>query len=414
MTKDFDHIVIGAGISGLGAAHFAARRGLRTLVLESAPRVGGCINTQRFPSLHGFWTEAGSHTCFNSYGNLLDIMDDLGLTAQAQAKTKVGYRLWQGGQRRPVMSALHIAEAAVSLPRLFTTRKQGARVADYYGRVLGRRNYRALLRHAFQAVICQPADDYPAEALFRRKPRRKDVIKAFTFAEGLSAIPAAIAGQDRLQVRTGQTITAVVPDQGGFRVVAEGGGEVSCDYLTLAVPPDAAARLLPDGFETARAALKAIGMAEIETLTLAFHTTDLDLPALAGLIAVDEQFYSAVSRDFLPDPNHRGFAFHFRPGVLCRDDQVAVACRALGIDPGRIAGQAQVHNRLPALRAGHAAVVGQLDGALAGSRLGLTGNWFLGVSIEDALTRSRSETDRLFGAETRRSKRNGRSTTEHS
>ena len=49
MSTDFDHIVIGAGISGLGAAHFSARRGLSTLVLEAGDRVGGCINSQTFP-----------------------------------------------------------------------------------------------------------------------------------------------------------------------------------------------------------------------------------------------------------------------------------------------------------------------------------------------------------------------------
>ena len=191
MTKDFDLIVIGAGISGLGAAHFALRRGCSVLVLEAAPRVGGCINTQAFEDLGGFWTEAGSHTCFNSYGNLLTIMDDLGLTPRVQARVKVGYRLWRDGQRRSVASALHVLEAAAAIPRIFFSKKEGARVADYYARVLGRRNYRDLLRHAFQAVICQPADDYPAEALFRSKPRRKDVLKSFSFAEGLSAIPAA-------------------------------------------------------------------------------------------------------------------------------------------------------------------------------------------------------------------------------
>jgi protoporphyrinogen/coproporphyrinogen III oxidase len=397
MTKDFDHIVIGAGISGLGAAHLAARRGLGTLVLEASQRLGGCINTHPFSGLGGFWTEAGSHTCFNSYGTLLGIMDDLGLTARVQAKAKVGYRLWAGGRRRPVASALHLLEAAVSVPRIVFTPKVGQRVADYYSRILGRRNYRDLLRHAFQAVICQDADDYPAEALFRRKPRRKEMIKAFTFAEGLSTIPHAIAAQDAIEVRTGQAITAIVADGDGFRVIADGAGEISCDYLTLAVPPDAAARLMPADLAAARAAIGGIRMAEIETLTLAVRTADLELPALAGLIAVDDAFYSAVSRDFLPDPNYRGFAFHFRPGVLCRDEQVAVAARALDLDPRHIAAQGEVHNRLPALRAGHAAVVERIDRALAGSRLAVTGNWFLGVSIEDALTRSRREVERLFG-----------------
>lgn len=397
MPKDFDHIVIGAGISGLGAAHLSARRGLSTLVLESSHRVGGCINSQRFDDLDGFWIEAGGHTCFNSYGNLLGILDDLALTERAQAKVKVGYRLWQDGERRSVASSLHLWEAALSLPRMATAQKVGRRVADYYAQVLGRRNYRDLLRHAFQAVICQPADDYPAEALFRRKPRRKGMLKAFTFPQGLSEIPAAIAGQDGLEVRTDQNVVAIARDSAGFRVALDGAGEVDARYLTLAVPPDAAARLLPPGFDEARAAAASVGMAEIETLTLAFRNADLDLPALAGLIAVDDAFYSAVSRDFMPDPAYRGFAFHFRPGTLDATAQVARACAALGVAPERVVAMSRVHNRLPALRAGHAQQVQRIDRALAGSPLAIVGNWFVGVSIEDALTRTRSEMDRLFG-----------------
>ena len=255
-----------------------------------------------------------------------------------------------------------------------------------------------MLRHAFQAVICQPADDYPAEALFRRKPRRKDVIKAFTFDRGLSTICEAIAGQPSLQVRTAQRVRAIERDGDGFRVSIEGGEPLSCKALTLAVPPDQAARLLPAGFEEARSVAAAIGVAEIETLVLAFRASDLALPPIAGLIAVDDAFYSAVTRDFLPDPGFRACAFHFRPGVLPAEDQVERACAALGATPGQIAAQARVSNRLPALRAGQGSLVERLDGSLAGSRLGITGNWFLGVSIEDALTRSRAETDRLFGS----------------
>lgn len=397
MSTDFDHIVIGGGISGLGAAHFSNRRGRRTLVLESSDRVGGCINSQTFPDLGGFWTEAGGHTCFNSYGNLLSILDDLGLTRHVQPKDKVGYLLWKGGQRGSILSALHIWEAVRSIPKIFSLPKEGRSVAAYYGEVLGRRNYRDLLRHAFQAVICQPADDYPAEALFRRKPRRKDVIKAFTFSTGLSAIPTAIAAQKGLEVRTGQQISVIEQQGDGFRVTT--GGEIlSCEALTLAVPPDAATVLMPAGFDAARAAIADIDVAEIETLILVFRAADLALKPIAGLIAVDDAFYSAVSRDFLADPSYRGFAFHFRPGALDAQAQVERACIALGATPRRIVAQARVRNRLPALRTGHAARVQRLDETLAGTRLAVTGNWFLGVSIEDALTRSRSESDRLFAA----------------
>ena len=124
----------------------------------------------------------------------------------------------------------------------------------------------------------------------------------------------------------------------------------------------------------------------------------VEVPAGMLVVAVDDAFYSAVTRDFLPDSLYRGCAFHFRPASLSPQDQIERACAALGAVPERIAAQAWVTNRLPALRAGHAALVERLDRGLAGRRLGVTGNWFLGVSIEDALTRSRAEMARLFGS----------------
>ncbi|NKN31823.1 protoporphyrinogen/coproporphyrinogen oxidase [Marichromatium bheemlicum] len=396
MTIDFEHLVIGAGISGLGAAHFSARRGHSTLVLEARDRIGGCINSQTFEDQGGFWVESGGHTCFNSYGNLLTILDDLGLTEQVQPKVKVGYSLWQDGERRSIRSALHLGEAIRSLPRMFREPKAGRSVADYYSAVLGRRNYDDLLRHAFQAVICQPADDYPAEALFRRKPRRKEVIKAFTFARGLSTIPQAIAAQPEIEVRTGQEVERIERTDAGFRVHLAGGERIGAARLTLAVPPPVAAALMPEGFEQARTAIDGIGMAEIETLVLVFRAAEVDIKPMAGLIAIEDAFYSSVSRDFLPDPELRGFAFHCRPGALDAEAQIARACATLDLRPDQVLDQARVHNRLPALRAGHAERVAALDAALDGTPLAVTGNWFLGVSIEDALTRSRSEHDRLF------------------
>jgi len=397
MSWDFEHIVVGAGISGLGAAHMAARRGVDTLVLERGDRLGGCMYSYAFSELRGFWAEAGSHTCFNSYGNLLGILKDLDLMERITPKEKVSYKLWSGGERRSVFSALHWFQAARSIPRLFMTPKDGKSVAEFYGRVLGADNYRDLLSHAFQAVICQPADDYPAEALFRRKPRRKEVARAFTMPGGLSEIPAAIAAQDGLEVRTGQEISGVSRDGGGFRLSLADGTELGCAYLTLAVPPDAAARLIPAELPEIAGRIASIGMAEIETLVLVFRTADLDLPPVAGLIAVDDVFYSAVSRDFLPDSRYRGFAFHFRPEGLELSAKVQSACRALGAREDNVSAVVETTHRLPSLRKGHLALVEELDRGLGGLRLGLTGNWFLGVSIEDCLTRSRSEMLRLFG-----------------
>jgi protoporphyrinogen oxidase len=399
MSNDHEHIVIGGGISGLGLAHRAAGKGIETLVLERGERVGGCINTQSFPGCDGFWVEGGSHTCFNSYGHLLDTLDELGMLARLTPKAKASYSLWRDDTRKSIFSALHPLELAVSLPRIFTGKKAGRSVADYYGAGLGRRNYRDLFGPAFRAVICQDADDFPADLLFRRKPRRKEVLRAFTLPGGLSDIPDAIAAQPGLAVRTGQEVAGVRRDGDGFQVLLEGGEALGCRYLTLAVPPDVAARLLRADFADLAGVVGGIGMAEVESLALCVAKDQVaNLPPLAGLIAVDDAFYSMVSRDYLDDAAHRGFTFHFRPGVLCPEAQLQRACAALGIHETAVSGVQPVTNRLPALRVGHAERLAQIDAALAGTHLALTGNWFYGVSIEDCLTRGHQEFQRLFAS----------------
>jgi protoporphyrinogen oxidase len=357
------------------------------------------MNSRTFTGCGDFWTEAGSHTCFNSYGHLLDILGDLGLMDRLVPKAKLRYSLWREGGRHSIFSALHPLEMALSLPRLFTSPKRRKRVADYYGAGLGRRNYRDLFGPAFRAVICQDADDFPSELLFRRKPRRKEVMRSFTLPGGLSDIPDAIAAQSGLVVRTGQNIAAVHRDGDGFRLELADGAELTCRALSLAVPPDAAAALLPPDMETLRTAISGIGISPVESVAVCVPAAEVDhLPPLAGLIAVDDAFHSMVSRDYVPDQDYRGFTFHFRPGVLAPDAQLERICRVLGITPDRIAGVERVSNRLPALRVGHQELVQSMDAALAGGRLAITGNWFYGVSVEDCLTRSQHEAVRLFGA----------------
>ena len=72
-----DIIIIGAGISGLSLAHYCAKEGLKTLVIEKTERVGGTFHSHRFGGEAGdFWLELGAHTGYNSYGNFLGILED--------------------------------------------------------------------------------------------------------------------------------------------------------------------------------------------------------------------------------------------------------------------------------------------------------------------------------------------------
>ena len=394
--QHYPHIVVGGGISGLSAAHYAAQAGIDTMLLEREGRLGGCMQTHTFTQLDDFWVEAGSHSCFNSYGNLLEIMERLDLLRNITAKAKQGYRLWHGGERKSVLSALHVPELMLSLPRLFRQSKSACSVSEYYGTGLGKRNYRDLFGPAFRSVICQTADDFPAEALFRKKPRRKEVLRSFTMPHGLSDIPRAIAEGSGFRIDSGRAVSAIASGGNGFIVQREDGSERTCEHLTLAVPPDVAARLLKDVAPDAATILDRIGMAEIDTLLLAYKKADLTVPEMAGLISVDGAFLSAVSRDFMADDRYRGFAFHFPGGRLTPVERVDAACAALDVSPDRAAAVAHATNRLPSLRKGHQRLIAALDQTLATRPLAATGNWFLGVSIEDCITRSRSEHQRLF------------------
>jgi len=393
----YDNLIIGGGISGLGLGHLCARKGLRTLLLEREEQVGGCIRSHTFWEAGGFWVELGSHTCYNSYGHLLDMISDLGLEDDLRLKEKVSFKLLERDGLHSVFSRLHLLELILSLPRLFTEKKEGKSVADYYSRVLGRRNYRELFGPAFNAVICQPAGEFPADKLFRRKPRRKGMPRSFTLPDGLSDIPATIAVQEALETRIGTRVTGIAREGDQFRVTIEDGGEFLSRHLSLALPPDAAAALLADVFPELAKPLGEIRMAAIDSVAVAVLREELDIAPLAGIIAPGDDFYAAVSRDYMEDSLFRGFCFHFVPDRLDREQQIERICAVLGIDREAIVDIAHHRNRLPALRVGHDALVAEIDSALAGTGLALTGNYFLGVSIEDCLTRSAAEFERLFG-----------------
>jgi len=398
-TPIHPHIVVGAGISGLGAAHFAAQAGVPTRLLEQASEVGGCIHSHTFTDHENYWVEAGSHSCFNSYGNLLQIMEQLNLLPQITAKQRHSYRLWQGGQRRSIFSALHPFELLWSLPRLRRLDKERLSVADYYRQALGARNYRDLFGPAFRSVVCQTADAFPAAALFRKKPRRKTVARNFTLPQGLSSIPTAIAAQPGIELQLNCGVTAISRHlAGGFELALTSGESIACQRLTLALPPDRCAPLLAEILPAAAEAVAGIAVVEIDTLLLLFERDQLPLPLLAGLIGVDSPFMSAVSRDFLDHPRYRSFAFHYPGGRYSEAERIDAACSALDVNRAQLAAVAHHQNRLPQLQqVDHTWRITTLDQQLTGEALAITGNWFDGVSIEDCLQRSHHEHQRLFG-----------------
>jgi protoporphyrinogen oxidase len=395
--SDYDLVVIGGGISGLGFAHFANQRGLKTLVLEASDQAGGCIRSHHFDTPAGsFWAELGAHTCYNSYGNLLQILQETGQLDSLRAKQKLRYQLYTREGLKSIPSELNVWELLGVIPRLLLAKKPGHTASEYFGGIIGRRNFQRVLGPALDAVVCQPARDFPADSLFRKKPRRKEIMRSYTGPAGLQSFVDGIVAQPGLEVRANSPVEGLQATDTGYQISIAGGDRVEASHLALAVPPDIVSQLLQPLMPRLAETVGRIEMVEIESLAVLLSAKALQVPPLAGIIGRDEDFYSVVSRDLVPDPDYRAFTFHFRPGRLDEDGKLQRIQQVLGVDSAAIEASAGYANRLPALRLGNAERVAELDLALRGQPLALTGNWFDGVSIEDSLIRSAAEFDRLF------------------
>jgi len=392
--KQYDIIIVGGGISGLSMAHYCANHGWQTLLLEQTPRLGGAIHSHTFPDMDGFWVEMGAHSCFNSYGHLLDILDQHQLLSKIQKKQTATFQLLVKNQLKSIPSQLHYFELLTHIWRFFKLSKQGKSVAEYYRPLLGHKNYRDVFSPAFNAVICQPADAFPADMLFRKKKRRSNVLRSFTFADGLQVIPDHIAQHPNITILLQQSVDQIVyqPDQ---FIVHSQAGYYHASKLVLATPVNVAKQLLYPIFPNMAKVLAQVKPVKIESVGVVLPKEKLHLPSVAGLIAKDDAFYSLVSRDTVHHSHYRGFTFHFKDQGLTRMQQLQRIGKVLYVQPEAFSSVYHKTNVLPALRAGHDLIMDIVDVQLNNLPLALVGNYFVGVSIEDCVTRTRLEFERL-------------------
>ena len=392
--EHFDFIVIGGGASGLVAAARLARSGRSVRVLEAADRLGGCIRSWRPEA--DFWLELGAHTAYNSYAPLLEALEDRGRLEDLLLREKVGYRFVSAdGRLQSPLARLNFLELALWLPFGVFRAKAGRSVAQWFSGLFGRGNYRRLLAPAFAAVLSQRADDFPAEWLFRRKPRMKKAPRKFTFTGGLQGLLEALAEGAPFSVKTGAPVQAITREGEGFRVQV-GDEALSCKHLVLAVPVEMAARLLAELYPEVALRLARFPVVASEAMGVVLPAGKTALPPLAGLIGVDDSFWSVVTRDPVPHDSLRGYTFHFRPGVLDRAGKLARIAQVLGMQTSDFLHVQEAVNTLPAPGVAHAVLADEVLALLAWEPLALVGNYLNGLSIGDCAERAVIEADRLL------------------
>lgn len=395
-----DVVVIGGGISGLTFAAEAARAGRKVLVLEQEERAGGCLSTRRAGS--GYWFELGAHTCYNSYVGFTGVLEACGLkdAVVGRAKTHLrfldGDRLVPGSNLGVLLRLFSWPEAAVSLPRMIGAKKDGKTVAEFYGRIVGRRNYARVLGPMLSAVPSQSADAFPAGMLFKtRDTRRQDFPRSFTLAGGLQTAAKALAATPNLTVTTGRAAASVAAAGDGWFVTSSDGERHEAGIVGVATPPGAAAALLGGAAPELAVPAGAVKEAVVETLGFAVRSGKVaGIPVSMFLVPKADSFHSIVTRDSVPDAEWRAFSFHFKPG-LTAGERLDRATRVLGVSRADLEEVAEKRTVLPSPALGHEAIVAEIDRLSAGKRLCVLGNWFAGLSIEDCVDRSRREWERV-------------------
>ena len=156
--------------------------------------------------------------------------------------------------------------------------------------------------------------------------------------------------------------------------------------------------MLRPAFPEVAGPLASIKSTAVHTFGVAVHKADVPIGPVKFIIPLDWRFFSAVSRDTVPDAEWRGFAFHFPPGVS-RDQALAQAAAVLKVDPSRLEDVVEREVVLPSPVVGHAQVAQAIADAVKGTQLFVTGNYFGGLAIEDCVTRSAEEAERLAEAE---------------
>jgi len=394
----YDAVVVGGGVSGVAFAWHCARAGKSVLLLEREGRLGGCLHSQRSPS--GYWFELGAHTCYNSYGGFIELLEGAGLKGRLLPRAKVPFALLKDGGLHPltpggVLKLLDLWELFRSLPAAFTAKKDGQNMYGYYSRLFGRGNYDRVMGPLFSAVPSQSADPIPANMLFKKRPRRKDVLRSFTVDGGLQTVVEGAASAPGISVATDAAARTVEKTAGGFAVVTEDGRRFEAALLAIATPPSSAAALLQGAAPELAGKLASIKVSGIETVGVVVEAAKLSVPPVAGIVPIDDVFFSAVTRDTVPDPRLRGFAFNFRPQGLPLERKLARIAEVLGVSVADLSEVAEKRAVMPSPVLGHAELVVELDRLLQGGKLALTGNYFGGLAIEDCVVRSKEEFARV-------------------
>lgn len=226
-------VVVGAGLAGLAAAWELHQAAADVIVLESGPRAGGVMVTERHD---GFVVEGGPDGFLAAEPELQDLARQLGIGDRLVDQLATGSMLWTGRGVVPLAAG----RAAELLG-----------IQGYAGREL--------------------------DSGFR------------SFASGMGELVAALVTRLGTALRLDQSVTAIRPASGGWQLAVAGGATQGAAAVILAVPAWVAGRWIAAlGVEAGRH-LDQVAYHPSITVSLAYRMGAIPGPlAGAGFVAAPE------------------------------------------------------------------------------------------------------------------------------
>lgn len=393
----FDCVIIGGGISGVSFAHYInhlSKDKKSLLIVESESRLGGRIYTHRLPEAQDYWVELGAHTCYNSYVELIKVLEEAELINNVLPREKLPYKVYSSGTLKGFVREISFPSLACHAWRYWFSPREGKTTREYFMPMVGRKNYEKVFSKLFRAVISQEAHEYPAEMFLKqRSQRRVDFSRSFTYQGGLGKLISDLAEKSLSQVRTGLNIISISQTPEGVFILKTHKGEII----------EARSVALATGVEGATSLLRSYKMDELSDMLTSVQSSksiainvlvdknEVTWNPIAGIVPLSNHFYSAVSHDMLPSDKWRSFTFHFPGNGLSFAERVEVISQTLGTGVDTRSNTVSYGHTLPALRISHLHFAQKAEPYLEYSGLFLLGNYFKGMSLEDCVCRSRDE-----------------------
>ncbi|MEU8576328.1 protoporphyrinogen oxidase [Streptomyces asoensis] len=317
-------VVIGAGVSGLAAAHRLLARGARVTVLEASDRVGGKLLPGE---IAGARVDLGAESMLARRPEAVALAREVGLADRLRPPATATASIWTRGALRPmpkghvmgvpgtatalagVLSDEGLAriEQDAHLPRteVGDDVAVGAYVAARLGREVVDRLVEPLLGGVYAGDAYRISLRSAVPQLYRAALTHTSLTQAVREIQGAAAanartgpvfmglvggvgtLPLAVAESVRArggEIRTGVPVTGLRRAPGdGWRVTA-GERELHADAVVVAVPAPAAADLLATESPAAAAALRTVEYASMALVTLAYRRAGTDLPEGSGFL----------------------------------------------------------------------------------------------------------------------------------